>query len=114
MEKSLDILMELGEEALLQELGREIVHFQGSPLTSKQLESIAKRWLQGKREFISEKICSSNQIKELVNTEGYSKELILAICDLIISIQFGISPLLVAVLIVKGGLNKICETYWSV
>ena len=106
--------MELDEEALLQELGREIVHFQGAPLTSKQLESIAKRWLQGKREFISEKICTSNEIYELVNSGSYSKELIMAICDLIISIQFGISPLLVAVLIVKGGLNKICEAYWRV
>jgi hypothetical protein len=114
MKRSLDALMELDEEALLQELGREIVHFLGAPLTPKQLESIAKKWLQGKTEFISEKVCTSDKVYELINNEGYSKELILAICDLIMSIQFGISPLLVAVLIVKGGIKKICEAYWRV
>jgi hypothetical protein len=112
MERSLDALMELDEETLFQELGREVVHFLGAPLTPKQLESIAKRWLQGKTEFISKRICTSDKVYELINSQDYSKELILAICDLIVEIQFGISPLLVAVLIVKGGLNKICEAYW--
>jgi hypothetical protein len=114
MERSLDALMELDEEALLQELGREVVHFSGAPLTPKQLESIAQKWLQGKTEFITERVCKSNRVYKLINNEGYSKELVFAVCDLIVSIQFGISPLLVAVLIVKGGLNKICETYWRI
>lgn len=113
MEKTLDVFMELDEDALLQELGRELVHYQAIPLTPKQLETIAKKWLQGKRQYISEKICTSNKVYDLANKNSTSKELVLAICDLIVSIQFGVSPLLVAVLIVKGGLNKICEAYWN-
>lgn len=113
MSQSLDQLIELEEEDLLEKLGTELVGFQAVPLTAKQLRQLAQNWFRANSQKISDQICTSKKIYSLANGSRKSKELVLAICDLIISIQFGVSPLLVAVLVVKVGLDKICQSYWS-
>lgn len=113
MPLSLEDLRALNENELLELLGKALSHRQAMPLTPKQLRMIAERWLKGNKELIEKKICLSEKIYSLVKSQTDSKELIIAVCDLIISLQFGVSPLLVSILLVKGGINKICENYWS-
>lgn len=113
MSESLDELIGLEEEELLQKLGQELSHYQALPFTPKQLVLIAKNWLRGNSQKISEKICTSEKIYKLANSENVRKQLILAVCDLLLSLELPVSPLLVATLIVKGSLNEICKTYWT-
>jgi len=113
--KEIERLMLLDNEELLFELGNEIRGLGASPAPKRQIVLQAKEWLTANSKQLNNTICNSEKIKFLANKDDSEGDLIMlvsAISDLIFSLFSGISPMTVAILIVREGLLKYCEKHW--
>jgi hypothetical protein len=111
--KNLNDLILLQEYELLEELGLELSLHQAIPRSPHELRTIAQLWLNNNINHFQSVLCSSKEIYSMVENNSDFKEIILAICDLLISLQYGVSPLTVAVLIAKKGLRNLCKNNWT-
>lgn len=111
--KSLDELISLQEDELLEELGSELSAHQAIPRSPYELRTIAQIWLRNNIKQFRDTLCRSERIYSMVERDTDIKEIVLAVCDLLISLQFGVSPLTVSVLIVKSSLKKLCNNDWA-
>ncbi|MDE3089664.1 MAG: hypothetical protein KGJ80_09835 [Chloroflexota bacterium] len=99
-------------EQLYAEIGKELYGSTAFPPPSRQLVQLARGWLQNKRAAITEKVCSDRTVRLLTSGAPKSQDqitLVTAIADLIASIVVGVSPITVAVLLVREGLKALCE-----
>jgi hypothetical protein len=110
--KNLDELLLLQEDELLEELGSELSTHQAIPRSPYELRTVAQIWLRSNIKQFKNTLCGSERICLMVKRDTDLKEIILAVCDLLISLQFGVSPLTVSVLIVKSSLKKLCNDDW--
>jgi hypothetical protein len=104
-------LLDLPEESLLEILGAEV---QPPSLgfgvdVAKAIES-ARQWLARHRSVIQLKVCSSHVARICRdNPKAFDRViLVAAIADLIAAVCVGVSPIVVAVLIVKAGVTELC------
>lgn len=81
------------------------------PLPPFRYIQVAKQWLSDHKREIKERVCADSSIKALLSNNRIGDRLVVAaaVCDLISSITVGLSPVTVAVLLVKEGLRTLCE-----
>lgn len=105
----------LSQEELLFQLGEEISLSLGLFDSNKRNKLIkdANDWLESNRKIIQNAICNSYSIQYyLTDTNKFDKVITIAsIADLISSIKFNISPVVVAVLVFKEGIKSYCGDF---
>jgi hypothetical protein len=109
-EKEAEALSEFSEADLLARIGRELTanDVGGAPGGRPALIAQGKAWFSSKSADLKKTICPKVQeFGELVRTDTVA--LIAAIADLIASICVGVSPITVAALCVKYGLDRLCD-----
>jgi len=105
--------LSLCEEEIFEKIGAEISSGQDAfPPGKQDIIKIGKRWWTHNRERLVTNVCRSEVIKSVLES-GDELALVSAILDLICGIVTGVSPATVAVLIVKLGLEKVCESIWN-
>jgi hypothetical protein len=62
---------------------------------------------------IQPSICTNDTIKQHFNDDHEKVVLISSVADLVSGLFFEISPITVAVLLVKEGLNSYCAEFWT-
>lgn len=111
MEKrNIDSLLASSEEELYRLLGNELWEAEKKlnafPPTKSQLIATAEKFLSKNWIKIQDLICKDNFIRKVDNNDTVT--MIFAISDLISSIVTGISPITVAVIIYKYGIERLC------
>lgn len=105
--------LSLTEEEVFEKIGSEISSGQGAfPPDKQELIRTGKRWWTHNREHLLTIVCRSEVMKSIFES-GDELALVVAVLDLISGLMTGISPATVAVLIVKLGLEKACESMWN-
>ena len=107
-------LRDLEEDDLLELIGAELAKHEEAalPFSREELISKGKKWLQGNWNALHDTVCASPQIRELVEKAGSKSQLILAVSDLITGLVTGVTPITVAYLLTKTGIEKLCEPDW--
>lgn len=114
-ELSKQIIEEYGltETQLLHAIGAQLSEdtFNIRSVPSEELIERAREFLSTKRLQLQHAICNHQKIMAIKVDEGETSNvtLITAVADLIASIVVGISPVTVAVLLVKKGLRNLCR-----
>jgi len=106
-------LLEKEIEQLYIDLGRQILSsdYHAFPFPKQRYITKAKNWLAENKVHLKQKICKNEYVKLHMNSNKIEDRVILisAIIDLISSMCIGISPVTVAVLLVKEGINSLCS-----
>ena len=100
-------------ENLFEEIGKEI-SLSIIPLNKKKLIEKGKTWWEDNQSKIINNLCKNEKVKTVIdNIETKESEVIVVIADFISALVLGISPIIVATLITKIGLNNLCKEIWS-
>lgn len=107
--KTIATLIQLEEQQLFDELGRDLAAttFGAGELPS---EDVGRSWFAAHLDTLRSKVCGSN-IAEVYRQNPAKWDnvmLIAAISDLVAGAITGVSPVTVAALIVKKGIEKLC------
>lgn len=106
-------LMDLNLDELREDLGRQIASNLklSMPLSYNRLVELSNNWINEQRKNLASYICSDQEVRSLSGSPSTERRIMLAsaIADLISSILVGISPITVAVLIVKEGIETFCK-----
>ena len=104
----------LDEERLLEMIGMELYRKERSalPIDTNELIARARNWIDQNWEAFREAICKTESIQELVANNS-TKQLVLAIADLISGLITGVSPITVAILLTKTGIEEMCGEIWG-
>ena len=105
--------LSLKEEEIFEKIGIEASSVQGAfPPSKQELIAIGKRWWTYHKEQLTNSICDSEAVKKAYNSSD-ELAVLAAVLDLISGIAIGISPITVAVLLVKLGIDKTCKNKWE-
>lgn len=109
-------LLELAENKLLYLLGEEVTdQSQRGTLALGSMEEAmekARAWLESHRAALRQKICRHPVVTMLLENSSLSNKrviLLLSVADLVASIHGGVSPFIVAALLIKQGLTEFCQ-----
>lgn len=105
-------LLEKDLDELYIDIGRELYGSASFPPQLNQLGQVARVWLQAKRVEIARAVCPNKTIQMLISNRPTTQDqlvLVTAVADLIASLVIGVSPVTVAVLLVKEGLKTLCD-----
>lgn len=107
-------LIKMDEKALFLAVGEELrpAGFALDRRDDKEKERDGRAWFERNTQALREKVCGDDRVKViLANEQAFGRvELVTAIADLISLIVTGVSPMLVAVIIVKRGLAEFCAS----
>lgn len=114
----IEVIDKLSIDELYEKIGtlvnnsHSIMGFTDNEKDSMSELETGKFWVQQNKELLKKKVCNSNVYSVYFNGEKKYENTLLyaAIADLISGICLGFSPIVVAVLIVKQGLDKFCQT----
>lgn len=112
--EKIDKLLSQDIDDLLKEMGKVIIKnedtYQAFPPSSRELISIANKYINKNWSILKIKICDNKKIKDSLDKDNFNTITVIStIADLISSIVIGISPYLVAVIVYKYGLDKLCK-----
>lgn len=106
-------LMKLSLDELYIQIGAEYIGLGAMPRSLKDLAQIGKLWLESKKSELIEILCNNEQLNSLLKSEPKRLKdrivLVAAVADLLSSIITGVSPITVSVLLIKAGLEDLCE-----
>lgn len=107
--KLIDSYLDDDIDTLLSLLGNELDYISDAAFRRSVIRQIdiAKIWLKANSDAFRKRICSSHKVRSLLK-DNYINLAVVAIMDLISDICIGVSPITVAVLIVKIGIDKLC------
>ena len=103
----------LSEQELLVQIGLELTRGEerAVPFDPRELLERGKAWLSAMGKELAERVCTA-EVRALLR-ESDTPTLIAAIADLVASCCFGVSPITVAYLLVRRGLQKFCSRHWT-
>ena len=96
----------LSEDELLIAIGTELLGQQMLPSSQRELIERAKAWFQINKTLIHDAVCP--HARAILKENNY-RDAILAIADLLSSVITQVAPFNVAALILKAGVEKLCE-----
>lgn len=96
------------------ELYRRIAADTGSGLGPRDIEARGREMFETSALRLRAYICGSPRVKDLwLKSEGEGSELIAAIADCISTVATGISPFIIATLLFRRGLDRLCSEAWA-
>ena len=107
------ILLNKDIDDLLEMLGKNIIEIEDSrrafPPTRQEMIKASEKFFSKKWDDLTSLICSNESIINSVKSNKYETIILIStIADLISSIVVGLSPIIVATVIYKYGVTKIC------
>lgn len=106
-------LLDLPPNELYATLGRELEgeSLSAFPLPAGEFIRRGKEWYSQRRNQFVRAVCSSAHIRRLLQDKRSVDRVMLtsAIADLISSVCFGVSPVVVAVLLIREGVESLCD-----
>lgn len=106
----IESLLQKSKDELFLDLGKELVGKSILPKSRNELISTAKIWWERNIKLITDAICGSEKLRKLLLAENNDDVvLVTAIADLVSGLVTGVSPVTVAALLVKKGVNNICK-----
>ena len=113
MATNINRLEQMTEQELWVQIGRELTREEehALPLDARDLRDRAKAWFSANKKALEDRICIPDVRK--VFDGGDTPTLITAIADLISACCTGVSPVTVAYLLVRKGLNTFCANRWK-
>jgi hypothetical protein len=104
--------LNLTEEELFIELGRQLHPRMANPLDPKELASRGMKWFEGKKNQIQAIVCKSEITKSIMKEEDNIKILTLIADGIAISIlgNLPVSPFTIGAIVLKIGLKEFCST----
>lgn len=108
-------LLKLDKNELYARLGHELIGPNNILTNIKENEKLGESWFIRNKEKLKSKVCNNQVVLSAFKLKQNQTELqiALAILDLISNLIIGVSPVTVAVLIVKEGLNSFCKKEWE-
>lgn len=113
MDSTLDRLAEMSEDDLYVEIGRQLYGMPAFPISREQLGEFGRYWT---RQNLTKIVCDDEALRVIASKKASTRELILAVCavlDVAAQALGGIPAITASALVVRAGLNKICESAWS-
>lgn len=113
--QNINELLVLDEQQLLQLLGDELIGLNAEKFDKKKKINMAKKWLSENRQLLIKKICNCDDIKELLSVDKKFDNIIIvtAIANYLSALVDIVSPLTIAVLIFKMGIQNLCKGFWD-
>jgi hypothetical protein len=110
----ISMLLETDLDELYSALGKEVAG-PGMTRGTRNLRKLGREWLKAKREQLSAAVCHDPKVRALCEDgkKGGRIILVAAVTDLVASLVVGVSPVTVAVLLVREGLTSLCEGTWT-
>lgn len=113
----IETLLSMDIDSLYELLGDELTP-SGAGIfepSKKQLITKGRLWIENNLEKIADKLCKDEDIRELFNNEDKIDKVqyISALVDLLGAFTIGISPVLLAVILLKYNISKVCEECWK-
>lgn len=113
--EKIEYFLQVPEEDMYRIIGSELKPF-GFSLDNRndqEKEEDGRRWYSENKTYIQKNICGSEIVKGIISSKDkFNKiELISAIIDLISLLKTGITPALIATIIVRNGLKEFCGNY---
>ena len=95
-------------------LGRQlsVAERKAIPESPEALMKRAQQWFDGKRSELHDAICSNPQVRVLHERDDVGP-LVAAISDLIAGFCIGVSPITVAYLSIRLGIDRLCRDHWE-
>lgn len=113
---TIEQLLRMDIEGVWVLLGQDIQGIAATPARKGQVVAAARSWLQRRRKAFSDTLCCNESIRKLAGAPEQKRDRVLlvsAVADLIASLAIGVSPITVAVLLVREGIFSLCEEYWG-
>ena len=97
------------ETDLLREIGCQLEAREARllPRPPGELVQFAREWFESKKSELAEVVCDSDAVRGLPDSEQ-EHVIAAAIADVIASLVVGVSPVMVAYLIMRYGLSRLC------
>ncbi len=96
-------------------IGKELkpIGFAFDERTEKEKEIDGRNWYAKHKEKLLQKICNDEAVQKrfLKKNNFNTLELVAALVDLVSLVTTGISPALIAMIIVKNGIEAVCKPY---
>ncbi len=115
MKDSAERLSRLSERELYEELGLQLSGQAILPISRERLVEEARHWFREQKDRLRPAVCGDSKIRELMCDRSNSRRrvlLILAVADVIAGFFTGVSPFVVAALLVREGLSSFCRDIW--
>jgi hypothetical protein len=112
-EEAIRQLLALDEEELYVEIGREFSAKQALPLDPRELAERGKRLFSAQVKKLTSSICENSTIRSMAENNSEDAQIVVEIINLISSLILPVSPITLAALLVKRGVKKCCENYWT-
>ncbi len=113
MSHEIETLIDHSDQELFREIGRTIgaKKFGAGSLSEDDLEEDGRDWLTRHRAEVAKAVCGSHAVKLYLESERAKDRVLLvaSIADLIISLIGGTGGIAVAVLVVREGLETLCQ-----
>ena len=113
-ELSLEQAFELDSHELYETVGREVIAEHRRAVSGKisPYMSAGRAWLRQKRKSLAKLICLDDNVQTLLRQRNVNRlTLAGAILDLLLSVTWAIAPTSVAVLLVREGIESLCEDF---
>lgn len=112
--KTLNTLLKLDEDQLLEELGGVLAKQQSLGLSapnSKRKREIGRTWLKSRSSKFSELICQDQRVKILMKSETADRRIELAavVADLLAASFTSLPIFTVTALLIKNGIHELCK-----
>ena len=110
-----DQLGKLSERELLELLGLELVKGDSAafPFAPERLIHIAEDWLARNREVLCSLVCSDSRLQQFCRHQNVEDAILVGHIAVLLSHQLEVETSIVAVLLVRRGLNALCRTQWK-
>ena len=98
------------EAELFAMLGEELSEAAATP-SAGEAESLGRSWWQRRRQAIASVVCANRHIRELASAppDRLDRAMLAAlVADAILGAVTDVSPLVVAVIVVRGGIRTLC------
>jgi hypothetical protein len=106
--------LSLDEAELLRSLGAETTGPQAFPLQPRELVERGTRWLKAQTAYLQQHVCSSSDIQSFATgKQNDDVTIVLELAKLLAGLVLPVNPVTLAALLVKRGLNVLCETQWK-
>lgn len=106
----------LSENDLLELIGADIAKSEKNmavlPLSKEKLVAIGKEWYALNREALRNILCANESVRSaFADDRTKIRDIVLLLCDVVAGHCVGVSPIYVSYLVVKLGLDSLCEGY---
>lgn len=102
-------LLSMSETELLGEIGKELTAKLAFPLEPEENVKRAQGWFKARVSEIRKTLCHPT-IRKILQTQSTESQIVIEVAKIIAGIVIDVTPIKVAALVVKLGIEELCKT----